>query len=199
MASLPPARLPARAPALWAAAVLAVLVLAGCSTGGGSAGELTTSPSVAANGKHYSYGQSSVAQSRWPAACSLLTTDSVAAAVGTAVAASTFHQRCYYIPGNDAFPTLTLTILGIGDGQRSAFSSVRRANSSNSPSTVDGVGKAAITYAVPGSPTVNLDLLADQGLFELSLRSPVGNETSASVALSMLRQVGGALATEFAG
>ena len=177
---------------------LAALVLAACSSSGGAA-ELTTAPSVTANGKQYTYDRGTVAKSAWPKVCSLLTTDSAAAAIGNGVTAKPFHARCYYIPGNDAFPTLTVTILGIGNSQRGAFNATREANARLAPKSVSGVGHAAVVYTLRGSPTVNLDVLADQGLFELSLRSPVGLQTGQVEARSILSKVGRALAKEFAG
>jgi hypothetical protein len=178
--------------------VLAASALAACSSSSGGA-ELTTAPSVTANGEHYAYAPGSVDESNWPKACSLLTTGSAAAAIGTAVTASRFHARCYYSPTNDAFPTLTVTILGIGNDQQDAFDRVRDTNSARSPKSVDKVGDEAVTYTLPGSPTVNLDVLTHEGLFELSLRSPVGLKTSPTRAQDILASVGRALAEEFAG
>jgi hypothetical protein len=180
------------------AGVLAAPVLAACSSSGGAT-ELTTAPSVTANGEHYAYAPGSVAKSAWPKVCSLLTADSAAAAVGTGVTAKTFHARCYYIPGNDTFPTLTVTILGIGNDQRQAFDAVRDQNARFSPTRVGRVGDAAVLYTLRGSPTVNLDVLADQGLFEISLRSPVGLQISQGEARSILTKVGRVLAKEFTG
>ena len=177
---------------------LAASALAACSSSSGGA-ELSTAPSVTANGKHYAYAPGSVDQSNWPKPCSLVTTSSAAAAIGTAVTASSFHARCYYSPANDAFPTLTLTILGIGNDQQDAFDRVRDMSAGHKPTSVDGVGEAAITYTLQSSPTVNLELLTHEGLFELSLRSPVGLRTSAARAQDILSSVGRALAEEFAG
>lgn len=180
------------------AGLLAAPVLAACSSSG-AATELTTAPSVTANGKHYAYAQGTVAKSAWPRVCSLLTSDSAAAAVGTGVTAKSFHGRCFYVPGNDSFPTLTVTILGIGNDQRGAFNAVRDENTRLSPTRVGRVGDAAILYTLRASPTVNLDVLAGQGLFEISLRSPVGLQTGQVEARSILTKVGRALAREFSG
>jgi hypothetical protein len=178
--------------------VLVASALAACSSSGAAA-ELSATPSVTANGKHYAYAPGTVDESSWPKPCSLVTTSSAAAAIGTAVTASSFHARCYYSPTNDAFPTLTVTILGIGNDQRNAYDQVRDTNAGRAPKSVDGVGEAAISYTLSGSPTVNLDLLTHQGLFELSLRSPVGLKSSPAAAQDILASVGRALAEEFSG
>ena len=173
------------------------LALAACSSSGTA--ELSATPAVTPNAKHYSYDSGSVAASSWPKACSLLSVESAAAAIGTAVTTTRFHTRCFYSPTNDTFPTLTVTILGIGHSQRGTYNTVRDSNARYKPTRVRGVGKAAVTSAVSGSPTVNLDLLADEGVFEIALRSPVGNRTGAATARAILVRVGRALASEFAG
>ncbi len=176
---------------------LAIAGAAACSSS--APAEIATPLRVATNGRHYTYDQGSVATSSWPKVCSLLTNGSAAAAIGTAVRVKAFHRRCYYIPGNDSFPTLTVTILGIGNDQRNAFDEVRHSNAGLHPRSVGGVGRAAVTYRLTGSPTVNLDVLAAQGLFEIALRSPVGNEIGTAKGQSILARVGRALATEFSG
>ena len=185
--------------ALGVLGVVAALVMALAACSSSAPAELTSSPAVTGNGRHYSYDAGSLAQSSWPKACSLLSTDSAAAAIGTGVRATRFHQICYYTPTNDTFPTLSLTILGIGTAQRSAYNEVRSANARYKPVRVHGVGKAAVSYELSGSPTVNLDVLADQGLFEFALRSPVGNKASVADARAILGRVGTAVAGEFAG
>ncbi|WP_375497963.1 hypothetical protein [uncultured Jatrophihabitans sp.] len=183
--------------ALIGAALTASTVLTGCSSS--APAEIRAAPAVTANGKHYVYAPGSVARSAWPNVCSLLTTESAAAAVGNAVTPKAFHRRCFYIPKNDSFPTLTVTILGIGNDQREAYDRVRDNTGRFGPKRVAGVGKAAVIYPVSGSPTVNLDLLADQGLFEVALRSPVGNKVGLAESQAVLVKVGKVLASEFAG
>jgi hypothetical protein len=171
--------------------------LAACSSSASAV--LTGTPAVTANGRHYSYGQGSVAKSSWPKVCSLVTTESASAVIGTAAVPKTFHQRCFYVPGNDAFPTLTVTILGIGSNQRDAFDRVRDQNARFKPKRIAGLGRGADIYDVSGSPTVNLDLLCRQGSFEIAVRSPVGNQLSAADARSVLVRVARVLNREFSG
>ncbi|WP_375487939.1 hypothetical protein [uncultured Jatrophihabitans sp.] len=174
---------------------LGAAALTACSSSG--AAELSTAPSPTPNGKHYVYADGSVERTDWPDVCFPVTADSAAAVIGTAVTTKAFHRRCYYIPGNDAFPTLTVTILGIGNDQQDTFNSVRDQNANRSPRRVDGVGRAAVTYTLSVSPTMVMDVLTDQGAFELALRSPVGNKVSSGRGLDMLSAVGRVLAKEF--
>ena len=172
-----------------------VLVLAGCSSG--SEPTLKTGAAPTAAGRKYSYDAGSVPRSGWPDPCRLLTASDASTVLGTRLVVHRFHNQCMFLPTSALFPTLTLSLIGVGNAQAGTYRANLAHHAGGSGVAVRGVGQAATFAKVSGQPAYRLDVLAGQATFELTLRSPSANPVNRTPAQSTLVTVGRLVAAKF--
>lgn len=179
------------------AAALALAALSACS--GSSLAPVQSSPTITAAGRHYTFSSSHVPKKKWPNPCTLLTRSSGAAALGTAISVRRFHTSCYYTPGSNAYPTLTITLLGVGTGSGRSYRQTSALNKGANRTSVTDVGRSAYLHSVRHLPASRLNVLTRYAHFAVTVQSPQGQQLSNARAHALLIAVGKVVAKAFRG
>ncbi|MBE7188991.1 hypothetical protein [Jatrophihabitans endophyticus] len=177
------------------AAVIAGLALSACS--GSSLPVQRSTPTVTPAGKHYSYSASRVPRSQWPNPCTLLTRSSGEAALRTSVTVRRFHTSCYYTPGSNDYPTLTIKLLAVGTGAGNSYRRTSKDNKGVDRSSIPDVGRSAYLYKVRHLPAFRINALTRFAHFSVTEQSPAGQRLGVPRARMLLVAVGRAVAKAF--
>lgn len=151
---------------------------------------MTTSPTITAAGRHYSYSAAFVAPADWPNPCSLLTLSSAQAALQTTASSQRFHNTCTYQPQSAMYPTLSITLLAVGTASGGSYSDALADDRGRGVTPISGVGLNAFLHPLQGLPAVRLDVLTRYAHFSVTEQSPAGLTISLSQARTLLVGVG---------